>query len=129
MSRTIASQISNAFHRSITGKNTQKPGGPSDEARSNWRISQGSDRKRQLGIPPLKVVNGIANTLEGPDSVSVFNLQTSDGTFFANGLLVHNCDATTQALLYMQKFKHHVSTIITGTDDDLSMRATSLNRR
>lgn len=28
----------------------------------------------------------------------VFNLTTSDGTFFANGVLVHNCDETSQAL-------------------------------
>ena len=28
----------------------------------------------------------------------VFNLTTSDGTYFANGVLVHNCDAGSQAI-------------------------------
>lgn len=28
----------------------------------------------------------------------VYNLTTSDGTYFANGVLTHNCDQTTQAV-------------------------------
>lgn len=31
-------------------------------------------------------------------NVPVYNLTTSDGTYFANGVLVHNCDAMSQAL-------------------------------
>ena len=32
----------------------------------------------------------------------VFNLKTSDGVYFANNVLVHNCDSLSQALNWFQ---------------------------
>jgi predicted phage terminase large subunit-like protein len=48
---------------------------------------------------------------------------------FPRGKFDDQNDCATQALLHMARWKHFESTIITGTEDDLSFRATSLNRR
>jgi len=49
------------------------------------------------GTARMRVVSGIENTHADRGSAPVFNLRTSDGTFFANGILVHNCDAASGA--------------------------------
>ena len=50
----------------------------------------------------MRAGSGTASTPTGRfrGRVPVFNLATGDGTYFANGVLVHNCDALAQALLW-----------------------------
>ena len=45
----------------------------------------------------------------------VYNLTTSDGTYFANGVLTHNCDQTSQALNRLL-----LSPVLDMTDDELT---------
>lgn len=60
-----------------------------------------SGRRRRSGTVHQRVESGIVSTPSGADlesgKVSVYNLATEDGTYFANGLLVHNCDALSGA--------------------------------
>ena len=57
---------------------------------------------RRSGTGPMRAGSGTASTPTGRfrGRVPVFNLATGDGTYFANGVLVHNCDALAQALLW-----------------------------
>jgi predicted phage terminase large subunit-like protein len=59
-----------------------------------------SGRSPANGMALMRVESGTVNTpTEASSSVTpVFNLTTSDGTYFANGILTHNCDSMTQAL-------------------------------
>ena len=45
----------------------------------------------------MRGASGTERTPVAKGSGPVFNLRTSDGTFFANGLLVHNCDSASGA--------------------------------
>lgn len=59
--------------------------------------STGSATWPPSGIALRRVGHGIASTLVRRGSAPVFNLRTTDGTFFASGVLVHNCDAAADA--------------------------------
>ncbi len=50
----------------------------------------------QHGTALRTVGDGTGRTPTG--TFPVYNLTTSDGTYFANGVLTHNCDQTTQAV-------------------------------
>ena len=52
--------------------------------------------RRRHGIALRKVGSGTGRTPNG--TFPVYNLTTSDGTYFANGVLTHNCDQSTQAI-------------------------------
>lgn len=62
-----------------------------------WRASAG---RRLSGTVLRRVAAGTACTRTAAflGRHQVYNLTTSDGTYFANGVLVHNCDALTQAV-------------------------------
>lgn len=57
------------------------------------------------GIARMRGASGTASTLSGKGSGPVFNMRTSDGTFFANGILVHNCDAASGAFDELTKLQ------------------------
>lgn len=63
-------------------------------------ISTASGHSLPPGIARRRAEPGIAstaNTSKQSTPVAVFNLKTADGTYFANGVLVHNCDAIAYA--------------------------------
>lgn len=73
--------------------------------------SPSSPSKKRPGSAPLAATGNFA---------TVYNLTVEpDGCYYANGILVSNCDAMTQALLWMQKYKSSPSTLITATSTDL----------
>ena len=55
-------------------------------------------RSPKSGMVLRRVCAGTVSTPTAPSFADVYNLKTSDGTYFANGILVHNCDALTQAV-------------------------------
>lgn len=55
-------------------------------------------------------------------SVPVFNLRTTDGTFYANGILVHNCDAWSQA---MSKLRRSGATVQASSGQVTGARASA----
>jgi phage terminase large subunit-like protein len=74
------------------------------ELQHNLSTWNESDRLPPNGIAQKKDDSGTENTPNDRGLVPVFNLKTSDGTYFANGILVHNCDATAGALNLLAKF-------------------------
>ena len=64
----------------------------------------------------MRAGSGTASTPTGRfrGRVPVFNLATGDGTYFANGVLVHNCDALAQALLFFGDGGGGVVTVPSG---------------
>lgn len=74
---------------------------------------------RRSGTGPMRAGSGTASTPTGRfrGRVPVFNLATGDGTYFANGVLVHNCDALAQALLFFGDGGGGVVTVPGGVVD------------
>lgn len=79
----------------------------------SWPILSGSGRRPPNGTGLRKAGHGIVGMQPGPCRrfEAVYNLTTTDGTYFANGILVHNCDALTQALSQLRDPGHGHITI------------------
>lgn len=68
---------------------------------SSSNIWSGYGRWPRTGTALRRGASGIVNTLlaRGSERVEpVFNIATSDHTYFANDVLVHNCDAVSGAV-------------------------------
>lgn len=99
----------NAYLRAAMRKNTVKADRNTVAHPNSLRISTESVLSLLNGTDPPKAENGIANTPSTRDSgntvgeaVPVYNLKTADGTYFADGILVHNCDAWSQAMNWLR---------------------------
>lgn len=85
----------------ITNENTQRAVAYEREAHNSWPFLTASDRLLPRGIAHPKEWNGTERTAKRcgvSDDVAVYNLTTEDGTYFANGILVHNCDVVAHAI-------------------------------
>lgn len=104
-SMTTRSAISSACRSLSMPPNIRLIVPPPVEARSNSSILIASGLSLQHGIAQKPAANGIDATREHKpsDAAPVFNLTTTDGTYFADGLLVHNCDTTSQALAILHR--------------------------
>jgi len=87
------------------------PNGPSGEdLLSNLHISRRSAISLSHGTKAPREESGTDNTRSKWSSVNtgigeivpVYNLKTSDGTYFADGILVHNCDSWSQVINWLR---------------------------
>ncbi len=87
-------------HADFTPLNTAPRGVPAAALLSSWPCLSAFARRLPPGIEAMSDERGIGRTPREPVSevLPVFNLTTEDGTYFANGVLVHNCDTAAYAI-------------------------------
>jgi len=109
---TTTSAILNALTRHSIGPSTQSNDQRTQVGRNDWPISPVSDRWPLHGTVHQKDWRGTVNTPPTLGSVRsgtrvepVYNITTEDHTYYANGVLVHNCDSLTGAFSMLARTK------------------------
>lgn len=96
ISPTTPSTIWNAWSLRITGLSTPRTGRNALAHQNNWPTLTESGHLPLRGTGRQKVGSGTVNMQPSSARVEpVYNITTEDHTYYANGVLVHNCDALT----------------------------------
>ena len=96
-SMTTAFQALNSSPKKNMGNAIESTGRDMGGQKNNSRTSLVFDTLPSRGTNPRRGESGTRNTHWNHFTRRVFNLTTEDGTYFANGILVHNCDSTSGA--------------------------------
>lgn len=82
-------------------------------------VQVAEDRSRSTDTPKLKnVTDRVLRICETKTKAPVYNLTVDGGEYFANGILVHNCDCLAYAVLSLAKHGLACPIVVQPTEED-----------